>query len=71
MGQTFTHAFFSILSRPQYIDPLREEIGRCLQEDGWTKAAIDKMRLLDGFMKESQRFDLMTISTPSARICLT
>ncbi|TEB20019.1 cytochrome P450 [Coprinellus micaceus] len=60
-SMTFTHALFSVLSHPQYIAPLREEIELCIQEDGWTKPAIDRMRLLDSFLKESQRFDLMTI----------
>ncbi|KAF5332141.1 hypothetical protein D9611_008153 [Ephemerocybe angulata] len=58
---TFTNALYSLLSRPQYIDPLREEINQCIQEEGWTKAALDKMILLDGFLKESMRLDFFGV----------
>lgn len=58
---TFTHAFYSILCRPQYIEPLRAEIDQWVEKAGWTKESLDGMRLLDSFIKESHRFDLMSL----------
>lgn len=37
------------------MEPLREEISTIVQADGWTKEAVDKMRKLDSFVKETQR----------------
>jgi hypothetical protein len=34
---------------------LREEVSTIVQTEGWTKEAIDKMRKLDSFVKETQR----------------
>jgi len=31
-----------------------------VQEDGWTKAAMGKLRKLDSFMKESMRFSFLS-----------
>jgi hypothetical protein len=47
------------LAHTQYIDPLRIEIEQSIKEEGWTKAAMDKMELLESFMKESQRVDII------------
>jgi hypothetical protein len=47
------------LAHPQYIDPLRIEIEQVIKEEGWTKAAMDKMELVESFMKESQRVDII------------
>ncbi|KAJ3547020.1 hypothetical protein NMY22_g1817 [Coprinellus aureogranulatus] len=57
---TFTHAFFALLSRPQDYEEVRREVAHCVSEEGWTKAAMDKMRFLDSFMKESQRIDALS-----------
>ncbi|KAJ2936513.1 hypothetical protein H1R20_g580, partial [Candolleomyces eurysporus] len=56
---TFTNALLTLLAHPQYIETIREECERCVQEEGWTKSAIDKMVFLDSFMKESQRVDVV------------
>ena len=52
------HALYDLLIMPEYLAPLREEIGRTLS-DGWekaTKASFDNQRRLDSFLHESQRF---------------
>jgi cytochrome P450 len=38
---------------------LREEIISVVSENGWTKASLQKLRLMDSFLKESQRFTPM------------
>lgn len=55
--QAFTHALYDLAANPQYIQPLREEAEKSLTEEGWTKAAMDKMRKVDSFLKESMRLN--------------
>ncbi|KAK1235317.1 hypothetical protein PQX77_001475 [Marasmius sp. AFHP31] len=54
-SQLFTHALINLAIHPEYIEPLRREIEACIEKDGWSKAAMEKMRMLDSFLKESQR----------------
>ena len=50
-------ALFELCLRPQYVPCLREEIQAVLSEDGgWRKTTLTKLKKLDSFMKESQRF---------------
>ncbi|KAF4208470.1 hypothetical protein CNMCM8980_005774 [Aspergillus fumigatiaffinis] len=54
-----THAIYDLMIRPEYIEPLREEIRETLK-DGWdkvTQASFACQRRLDSFMRESQRFN--------------
>jgi hypothetical protein len=55
---TTAQAIFDLVSHPEYIQPLREEVLQIQAEGGneWTKASIAKRRKMDSFMKESQRF---------------
>lgn len=55
---TTAQAVFDLVSHPEYIEPLREELMQVKAEEGdkWTKASIAKLRKMDSFMKESQRF---------------
>ena len=56
---------YDICARPEYVEPLREELKHVLKEDaGWQKGTATKMRRLDSFMKEVQR-----LNPPSAREC--
>jgi len=51
------HAIFDLAARPEYIEPLREELKDVLEKtDGTiTKQSLTQLRKLDSFMKESQR----------------
>ena len=52
------HVLYDLCERPEYVQPLREEIEQVIAEDkGWQKVSFNKMRKLDSFMKESQRFN--------------
>ncbi|KAL0574353.1 hypothetical protein V5O48_007595 [Marasmius crinis-equi] len=51
----FTNALYTFASHAEYMEPIRHEMEKCIQEDGWSKAAMSKMRMLDSFLKESQR----------------
>ena len=59
------HVLYDLVSRPEYIDPIREEIRDVLKEDGkwmqWQKTSFSKLRRLDSFMRESQRFNPPTL----------
>ena len=67
----FTHALYHLAAHPDVQPLLREEIERVLftsKEEGgeglgWTKAGMVQLRVMDSFLKESQRF--MGIGTVS------
>ncbi|GJE97795.1 cytochrome P450 [Phanerochaete sordida] len=48
-------AVYDICVRPDLADMLREEVEAAVAEDGWTRAAMAKMRKLDSFLRESVR----------------
>ncbi|KAF8965810.1 cytochrome P450 [Flammula alnicola] len=52
---TLMHAFYNLVAYPEYIQALREEVEEVANEEGWTKAGLDKMHKVDSFIKESQR----------------
>ncbi|PVF93220.1 cytochrome P450 [Serendipita vermifera] len=52
---TFVHALYHLAAAPQYIDELREEVLEVLSTGEWTKDAIDRLRKLDSFVRETQR----------------
>jgi Cytochrome P450 len=59
MMQVLTQVLCRLLSNPEYIEPLRQEVEDVIAEEGWTKAGIDKMRKLDSFLRETQRIDTL------------
>ncbi|KAK5991519.1 Cytochrome P450 monooxygenase ascG [Cladobotryum mycophilum] len=77
-GMATTHAILDLATRREYIEPLREEIkqistadGMDIDENGYIrlkKESYNKLRKLDSFMKESQRFN-PPIYTSGTRIC--
>lgn len=53
-----TQLLYDLCSRPEYVQPLREEMEETLAEEGsLTKKAFVKMTKLDSILKESQRFN--------------
>ena len=59
-----TQALIDISRHPEIVGPMREEIISVILENGWTKASLQKLRLMDSFLKESQR------CTPMAEISM-
>jgi hypothetical protein len=57
MVQVLTQVLCRLLSNPEYFEPLRREAEVVIEEEGWTKAGIDKMCKLDSFVRETQRID--------------
>jgi hypothetical protein len=54
---------YRLLANPEYIEPLRQEVEAVVAEEGWTKAAMDKMHKIDSFLRETQRVDGLGIRT--------
>ena len=65
-----SHVLYDLAAFPEYIEPLREEVETITAVDGWTKAAMGKMRKLDSFLKESQRLNGIGLSaSPFPLLC--
>ena len=48
---------YRLLSHPEYLEPLRQEVEAVVAEEGWTKAGMDKMHQVDSFVREAMRLD--------------
>ena len=59
------HVLYDLVAQPGYLASIREEIRKVIEEDGewmtWQKASFSKLRKLDSFMRESQRFNPPTL----------
>lgn len=54
------HIMYDLIEQPELVKELREEIVSALLEDGgFQKTTLYKMRLLDSVMKESQRVHVL------------
>ena len=60
--QSITHAIYHLAASPECQQPLREEVEALVSAEGWSKAAMGKMWKLDSFMKESQRYNGVSLS---------
>jgi cytochrome P450 len=49
--QALTH----LAKNPQWFQPLRDEIIEVIGQNGWTRSSIYQFKLMDSFLKESQR----------------
>jgi cytochrome P450 len=48
---------YRLLSHPEYIEPLRQEVEAVVADEGWTKAGMDMMHKIDSFVHETLRID--------------
>lgn len=57
-SMALTRALFDLCVHYECVQPLRDEVVRVLAEDGgWKKTTLYKMKLMDSFLKESQRLN--------------
>jgi hypothetical protein len=49
------HALYTLAAKPEWMQPLREEIEQIVEAEGMTKAAMQKMVKLDSFFRECNR----------------
>jgi len=54
-----TRALIDICSKPQIALALRKEVIQVIGDNGWSKVSLYKLRLMDSFLKESQRVNPM------------
>ena len=60
-----THTLYDLCAHPEFFAPLREEMEEVLNTDeGWDKGSLTKLRKLDSFMMESQRFNPPALREP-------
>jgi len=52
-----TRALIDICARPELVTELREEVIQVIGDNGWSKVALSQLRLMDSFIKESQRLN--------------
>lgn len=50
-----TNALFDLAAPSGYLAPLRAEAEDAVEQYGWTKEAMNKMRGLDSYLKKSSR----------------
>lgn len=55
-GPTVTQMLYQTLMNPEYLDRLREDVRTALAENGgWTVNAVNSMRLMESFVRETLR----------------
>lgn len=59
------HAIYDLAAYPEHVGPLREELRVVLAEEGGmlTKSAMNKLRKLDSFFRETQRVNPANLRT--------
>ncbi|KAL1636501.1 hypothetical protein SLS56_001084 [Neofusicoccum ribis] len=61
---SITHMIYDLIEHPEYVEPLREELLSVISETGgYQKETMAKLKKLDSFMKESQRFNPPGLTT--------
>ncbi|PPQ96344.1 hypothetical protein CVT26_005028 [Gymnopilus dilepis] len=64
----FAQALYMLCERPEYIEPLREEVEAVISETGWTKAAVGQLYKVDSFFRETQRYNGLGLVLMSRRV---
>jgi cytochrome P450 len=55
-SESIAQVLVDICRNPEIMEPLRREVITVVAENGWTHAALQKLRLMDSLLKESQRY---------------
>jgi len=50
-----THTLYYLAAHPEHAEVLRGEVERVVQDEGWSKAALGNMHLVDSFLREVGR----------------
>ena len=56
-----TQVLYDLCGRDALIQALREEVITVVQEEGWTKPTLYKLKLMDSVLKESQRLKPISV----------
>ncbi|KAJ3478574.1 hypothetical protein NLI96_g9659 [Meripilus lineatus] len=66
-SMSFAHALYHLAQNPEYALPLRQEVESVVAEEGWTKNAMQKMRKVDSFLRECQRYHSLGLVSMTRR----
>ena len=61
-----TQAVFDLCGKEDLTKELREEVITVLSQEGWKKTSLNKLHLMDSFLKESQRLKPLNIGEKSS-----
>jgi cytochrome P450 len=61
-SETITNCLLQLCEAPEIVQPLRDEVIAVLSENGWAKTTLYKLKLMDSFMKETQRLHGLSFS---------
>lgn len=53
--EALSHAVIDLCQHPGIVEPLRREVKAVISDTKWAKGTFQKLRLMDAFLKESQR----------------
>ncbi|KAF2719878.1 cytochrome P450 [Polychaeton citri CBS 116435] len=67
-SETLTKTLITLCEEPKIAENLREEILQVLRTEGWSKVSLYKMKLLDSFLKESQRLDGLSFTSMNRKV---
>ncbi|CRK17299.1 hypothetical protein BN1723_002432 [Verticillium longisporum] len=65
--EVLAQAILDLCERPEPVQKLRDEVIEVLGDEGWEKTSFYKLKLMDSFFKESQRFTPL-VSTAMSRL---
>lgn len=62
-AQVFVFTLHRLASENRYVKTIRQEVTEALAAEGWTKAAMDRLPMLDSFLRECARFHDLSAGT--------
>lgn len=62
-------AVLNLATYPEYTQAMREEVVSVITKYGWKKIALNELRLIDSFLKETQRLKPITMGKQTEHIC--
>ncbi|PGH15382.1 hypothetical protein AJ80_05566 [Polytolypa hystricis UAMH7299] len=54
-GGMLTQMIYQLLSYPEYLEPMREEVRNSISEHGWTDKMLNNIPSVDSFLRETNR----------------
>ncbi|KIL65470.1 hypothetical protein M378DRAFT_24043 [Amanita muscaria Koide BX008] len=58
---SFTSVLYELATRPEYIQPLRDEVEAVMKEEGWSQGSVRRLWKVDSFIKECLRVSTVNI----------
>ena len=50
-----SYVLYELATRPEYVQPLLDEVEEVIKQEGWEMTTVHKLRKLDSFIKDSLR----------------